>query len=34
MYEKTGRLPAERLGSGYLTRRYGLDKEMVMDFFS
>lgn len=30
---KNRRPPAQRLEAGILTRRYGLDRDMVMDFF-
>ena len=33
MYEKTGDRQLSAWEAGILTRRYGLDKEMVMDFF-
>ncbi|WP_250543969.1 DUF2623 family protein [Escherichia coli] len=33
MYEKTGDRQLSAWEAGFLTRRYGLDKEMVMDFF-
>ena len=33
MFEKTGDRQLSAWGAGILTRRYGLDKEMVMDFF-
>ena len=33
MYEKTGDRQLCAWEAGILTRRYGLDKEMVMDFF-
>ena len=33
MYEKTGDRQLSAWKAGILTRRYGLDKEMVMDFF-
>ena len=33
MFEKTGDRQLSAWEAGILTRRYGLDKEMVMDFF-
>ena len=33
MFEKTGDRQVRAWEAGILTRRYGLDKEMVMDFF-
>ncbi|MDM2861313.1 DUF2623 domain-containing protein [Citrobacter sp. Cpo073] len=33
MFEKTGDRKLSAWEAGILTRRYGLDKEMVMDFF-
>nr|WP_318384388.1 DUF2623 family protein [uncultured Enterobacter sp.] len=33
MYENTGDRQLSAWEAGILTRRYGLDKEMVMDFF-
>ncbi|ELQ2701052.1 DUF2623 domain-containing protein [Salmonella enterica] len=33
MFEKTGDRQLSTWEAGILTRRYGLDKEMVMDFF-
>lgn len=33
MFEKTGDRQLSAWDAGILTRRYGLDKEMVMDFF-
>ena len=33
MFEKTGDRQLSAWEAGVLTRRYGLDKEMVMDFF-
>ena len=33
MFEKTGERQLSAWEAGILTRRYGLDKEMVMDFF-
>ena len=33
MFEKTGARQLSAWEAGILTRRYGLDKEMVMDFF-
>ena len=33
MYKKTGDRQLSAWEAGILTRRYGLDKEMVMDFF-
>ena len=33
MFEKTGDRQLSEWEAGILTRRYGLDKEMVMDFF-
>ncbi|MEB1112310.1 DUF2623 family protein [Citrobacter portucalensis] len=33
MFEKTGDRQLSPWEAGILTRRYGLDKEMVMDFF-
>ncbi|ADO47025.1 DUF2623 family protein [[Enterobacter] lignolyticus] len=33
MYEKTGDRQLSAWEAGILTRRYGLDREMVMDFF-
>ncbi len=33
MFEKTGVPPAQRVGGGDPHRRYGLDRDMVMDFF-
>lgn len=33
MFEKTGDRQLSAWEAGSLTRRYGLDKEMVMDFF-
>lgn len=33
MFEKTGDRQLSSWEAGILTRRYGLDKEMVMDFF-
>lgn len=33
MFEKTGDKQLSAWEAGMLTRRYGLDKEMVMDFF-
>ena len=33
MFEKTGDRQLSAWEAGVLTRRYGLDKEMIMDFF-
>lgn len=33
MFEKTGDRQLSAWEAGILTRRYGLDKDMVMDFF-